>query len=277
MRRTAYFDTNVFDHIHKKIDFTEKDKVSLQSAVDEGKICILLSILNIEEVTSAIGPRPDLAVAELKLILDLADCDRLLKSQDQLIRDDIICYAQCEPMGEPFVTDSVILSNLQALRDPNDHDVSELRVMVTEIREQKEEFMAGMREGREKLLPHVEKLDGWRPTFEEYWESLAEKFAEAFAGRADSLEGCRKRGIKGLLDVRSVRLAVGASLSLTYSQTFEGRTPKIGDSRDNLHAILAAPADTFVTQDSAFAALLSRIPIEGWEVMDLRGLLGFIR
>lgn len=277
MMKIAYFDTNVFDQIYKQLAVREADQIALRSAVDEGKICILLSILNLEEVISALKSRPDLAIAEINLILNLARWDRLLKGPDELVRDDIRCYARNEALSQPFVIDSEIISGLQALRNLNNQDISELLVMAEEVQKQKEEFMAGMRRGREELSSDVKKLHGWRPTFEEYWESLAEKFAERFADRADSLEGCRKRGIKGLLDVRSVRLAVGASLSLTYAQTFEGRTPKIGDSRDILHAILAAPADTFVTHDSQFAALLSRVPIEGLEVTDLRGLLELLR
>lgn len=277
MVKTAYFDTNVFDHIHKRIGVTDSDLMALRSAVKAGKVSIPFSILNIEETGSALGSNPALAIQELRLILELADRGKLLKPPDQLLRDDICGYARGGVSSEPFVVDSVIQSGLQALENPSQQDISELLVVAKEVQKQKEEFMAGMREAREKVLPHVKKLQGWNPRFEDYWERLAERFAEGFAEHVGLLEPCTNRGIEGLLELRSVRLCVGASLSLAYAETFEGRTPKIGDSRDLQHAVLAAAAETFVTQDGNFARLLTRIPIKDFQVVDLHGLLERIR
>ncbi len=172
--KIAYFDTNVFDQIYKQVTVSEADQIALRSAVDEGKICILLSILNLEEVISALKSRHDLAIAEINLILNLARWDRLLKGTDELVRDDIRCFARNEALSQPFVVDSEIISGLQALRNLNNQDISELLVMAEEVQKQKEEFMAGMTRGREELSSDVKKLHGWHPTFEEYWVSLAE-------------------------------------------------------------------------------------------------------
>lgn len=273
MTKTVYFDTNVFDHIHKKIGVTDADLLTLRSAVKASKLSILLSILNIEETVSVLKSNLALAIAELQLILELADWSKLVKPPDQLLRNDMSCYARGRAPSEPFVVDSVIQLGLRALQIPSQQDIFELLDATREIRKQKEEFMAGMREARKKVLAHVKELKGRRPNFDEYWERLAEKFAEGLAEHESLLETCSKRGIKGLLDVRSMRLYVGASLSLAYAETFEGRTPKIGDSRDLQHAVLAAAADMFVTQDENFAKLLARIPIEGFQVMNLHALL----
>ena len=68
-------------------------------------------------------------------------------------------------------------------------------------------------------------------------------------------------------------MAVGSALSFAYAETFEKRTPKLGDSRDMQHAVLASAADVFVTHDAALARLLSRIPQVCFEVVDLDKLL----
>ena len=108
--------------------------------------------------------------------------------------------------------------------------------------------------------------------FNDYWEH-AQLFAGDFAKRTGVMEECETRGIKGLLEIRTVRLAIGALLSYIYAQNFEGWTPKIGDSRDLQHAVTASAADIFVTHDSKLAKLIKRIPIANFEVCNLHELL----
>jgi hypothetical protein len=44
----AYFDTNVFDHLHKKTDgITEADEQALRAAVSSGRLTIAVGHLNI--------------------------------------------------------------------------------------------------------------------------------------------------------------------------------------------------------------------------------------
>ena len=153
-------------------------------------------------------------------------------------------------------------------------DTAKLWADVKEkTQKQKEGFKDGMREAQEKILPCLKQLKGKSLNFSEYWKIGAEKLTEAFADHVGVLKACRKRGIKSMLDIRSVRLCVGGSLSLIYAHDFEGRTPKIDDSRDLQHAVLSAASDAFVTHDGKFTRLAARIPIDNFEVMDLRGLL----
>ncbi len=87
MKKTVYFDTNVFDHIHKGIGVTEADRLALRSAVKTGRISLVLSFLNLEEVLSSMESSPSQANAELQLILDLADWQRLVKPPNMLLGD----------------------------------------------------------------------------------------------------------------------------------------------------------------------------------------------
>jgi hypothetical protein len=57
-----------------------------------------------------------------------------------------------------------------------------------------------------------------------------------------------------------VRLVVGMTMSLIYSQVFEGRLPKFSDAYDLWHGIQASAADVFVTRDDRFFGHLTRIP-----------------
>lgn len=278
MKKIVYFDTNVFDHIHKGIGVTEADWLALRSAVEKGRISILLSVLNLEEALCALAQSYSQAREELRLILELAENRRLVKPPGTLLSDDIRSYAKGEALLDPFIAlDSVIHANLRVLVNASQTDIDKLRLLVMETQKEKENFVAAMREANAEVSPHARefrrKYQGQPPDWEDYWERLAGKFAEGFAERQGLLDACRNRGITGLLGLRSVRMAVAASLSLAYAETFEKRTPKMGDSRDMQHAVLATAADVFVTHDRGLARLLARIPMECFQVLDLRALL----
>lgn len=273
----VYFDTNVFDHIYKKVEVSKSDLLVLHSAIKGGKISVLLSWENLEEALSALKLDPGLAKAELRLMLDLTDKQRMLKPVDVLVSDDISSYARSKVSSPPFIVRSVIEPHLRALRRPGQEDVVELLSVVEATQKQKEGFKAAMEGAKKKILPEAKKLKGRRPSFNEYWKGLGGKFTESFAERLGVLEACKKQSINGLLELRSVRLSVGVNLSFIYAQTFEGHTPKIGDSRDIRHAILASATDRFVTQDREFRRLLVRIPIGDFKVMNLNSLIELIR
>src|SRR5262249_33676446 len=116
-----------------------------------------------------------------------------------------------------------------------------------------------------------------RPTFERYWQDLSTAFAEGYAEGGGHLPACRERGIDGLLQLRSVRILVGTSLSLTYAETFEERQPQQGDSRDLQHALTASAVRIFVTHDTQFARLLKRVPVNDFSVLTLSEFLASIR
>lgn len=279
MAITAYFDTNVFNHIHKGYDVTAQDMETLSSAVKAGKVSIVLSIHVLEELLSTLQSLPDLAKALVQLFLDLADWDRVAKPAHLLLSDDISRHASGEVLNNPFVEDGalgIIQGNLRALLNPGPQGISELLADASEAQNQKIEFMVRMEKAKEKILPHVEQLQGWRPSFDDYCESLSEKFAEGLAERQGTLDACRKKGIKNMLDIRSVRMCVGTHLSYAYAQTFEGRIPKVGDSRDIQHAVVATAADVFVTQDSKLEKLLDRVPLGEFKVSSLQGFLKLV-
>jgi hypothetical protein len=276
MGRKTYVDTNIFDHIVKRIGITEADERALRSAVNKGRISVLLSYLNLEEALCAMPTSPELALAQLRLIMEIAETHQLVKPTAMLISDDIDRYAKGKALLPPFIPmDTIIFANLQALvRDAQ--QINELLPLLKEVQNEKEEFVARMREANAKVEPDATALrratDGRPPSWDKYWDRLAEPFGEGFV-TPRNLEQCKKRGIKGLLKMRSIRTAVGSAVSLAYAETFDKRTPKLGDSRDMQHAVLASAADLFVTHDAALARLLSRIPQVPFEVVDFHNLL----
>jgi len=269
-----YFDTNVFDCIEQRRVVTDWDVYRLQRAVKHGQIAIILSFLNIEETLFLVEFQPEKARARIKLMLDMADYQLFAQSQESSIQNDIRTYALGTQAISPFssLTPSTEL-NIRNLPHPAGSELIELRAVLDEIRSAKSAFQSFLETGREKLLPHAKSIGGKHYKFEHYWANNHSWLAESMAERAGLLAQVKSRGIDGLLKVKSVGLAVGGNLSLIYSHHFENRVPKPGDSRDILHAIVGSYADVFVTEDGEFRRILNRVPVTGFQAVNLQTLL----
>ncbi len=139
------------------------------------------------------------------------------------------------------------------------------------------------------LLRDLGPRDGFAPgaripTFGEFWnehkrrvvQTLVEEVGKE-SGQPDLWYLCSERSIDGLLDLRSVNLAVGATIAQMYAHFYnEGRQiPKVkqSDAADARHAIAASVAEMFVTNDSRFRGRLSAVPIKDFRVVELKVFL----
>lgn len=273
--KIVYFDTNVFDHIERHLHgVTDWDLYVLRRAVKDEKIAIVLSFLNVEETLFIVESQPERAQARIKLILGLASNRLFVKSQELIIGDDMRSYALNAPSVPPFFDldphmELVICNAVY----PAGSMLLDIQAIIDEVDRDKQSFKAFLEEGKKKLLPYAEEIGTRAYKFDRYFGLNSGWLAEGLAKRAGVGEECRKRGIEGLLKIKSVRLAVGANLSLMYAHHFENVTPRQGDSRDILHAVLASTADIFVTHDATFANTLRRVPIDGFRVYGIHSLV----
>ncbi len=283
MTTVAYFDTNVYDHIYKRMDISDAELHSLRTSIEVGKINIIASILNLEEIIPILS-NDELFKGELSLIIDLCNWDKLIKPTDLLLADDFFSFARYGHQAKPFLESnsrdhSSFIQNLQKFGNLNFRDKIEFLSIVKKVKEQKERFKKGMKEAQNEVLFYAKKLQDKPRNFHEFWsnslktDGLAWAFLESAAKRCKVLEECRAIGLASLLDIRSVRLYVGTSLSFIYGQLFEKKAPKNSDSRDLQHAVLASAADVFVINDSKFRRIVGRIPINDFKVIDLRSFL----
>lgn len=273
----AYLDTNVFDHLHKKIGCSGADIANLRKAIYGRQLSIPLSIHTLEEIMLVGKVRPEWMVAQVKLTLSIASFRRLVKPCDQLLADDIRAYAARGEADRPYLgadIQNVISAGISELVDTDGEELDEEMVeALEETRQRKDSFRSGMKRTHEQIHTAAEPL-AVRPTFDDYFQGIAPGLVEGFAQRQGVLDACRERGIEGLLRLKSVRMAVASALSFTFGQTFDGWPPHRGDLVDLHHAASAAAvADTFVTDDQRLRQALSRVPLEGFEVIDLPGFL----
>ncbi len=278
----VYFDRNVWQDIFETGGgITAVDVKSLRDAVRHGKVGCIVSMTTLEETLAMAESRPLRALAEIQFIIGLAGQSknirkaRLVKEAGDLLDDDIRAYARNEQTPGRYVFHD--LSPMQGALMRNDRRLDEF---FKTVREQKEAFYRYTQRLRQHLASpesgRIELVEDARRSFGEYFQTHAAWFARSLADHAGVLNSAENRGIDGLLDLPSVRMAVGANLSLVYAQIFENRAPDRGDSRDVHHAIAASVADVFVTNDTRLAPRLARIPKLPVEVLDLPMFLGRI-
>ena len=275
MVKNVYFDTNVFIHSHdNSYGITSEVVQELRQAVESRKINIFLGVHNLEEVLQRLRTSPLDSVIKIGHMLNLTNTAAMLKPPELLVPDEIKSYAFRLPKPSPYIEiDPEMAAQLQLLCNPDEIKIRELLSIMGETQIQIEEFKNKMKDAQERVLEETHGLSAGHIPFIEYFEKLAPDFAEALVYRAGVLEECKRRGIDGILELNSVKVAAGVNLSYTYALTFEGRVPKVSDSRDKLHGITASAVDIFVSHDKGLRRLLARVPKVPFETLDIYGLL----
>lgn len=280
----VYFDKNVLSHlissqrgVPETNGVTVDDLKAVLEAVSAGKIINLLSVMHIQEALYALkASSPEIAQEELGLIRSLMDTNQIIKYPMDLLKDDIISYSRGESPSSPLIQNN---HDLNVLFSP-DGDVEERKKALADTDTQNAEFLTKTSAANDNdRVVVLEKFGGTQPVFQEFYdrkilesiEGIVKK-AEEETGEDGLLDACHRRGLDGMLQVKSVAMAAGIKLSYQYARIFgeiteKGRDRK-GDASDLRHALLASTADIFVTHDEDLAFYIRRIPNTGIEVIE---------
>ncbi|HEY1851846.1 MAG TPA: hypothetical protein VGG60_12525 [Candidatus Binataceae bacterium] len=272
----AYLDTNLFDHLYKKIGCTAADIADLRKAVYGRDLSIPLGIHVLEELLLNQRASPQELVARIKLTLSIASIRRMVKPCDQLIADDIRSYAAAGEADRPLVNvqiQNAITQGIAELIESDGEEFSEeIADALQDTKRRKDRFVNGMN----VALQEIASLTAPAPAnigFAEYFVRSGPQAAELMANRVGVLDACRDRGIVGLLEIRSVRALVGSALSFIYGQTLAGE-PSSADPIDFVHLpSAAATAEVFVSNDTRLREAVARIPFENLRIMNLAEFL----
>jgi hypothetical protein len=271
MGKIVYLDTNIFNHlINKEYGITDEEKDSLRSKVIEGKISIPLSFINFEEIFCTLESYPDLAKKYFLIMSELSNNEKLIKTPETLISDDINSFINYGVGSIAFYPASLVKINTKELL--NNKKSEEFLGIIRGIKEEKVNFRLENINIRNEILANVEIVDHV-PSYEQLYESEKNSFIRGLIEEIGIIERFRYININRLLQIRSVQLCVGWSISYIYGQLFENRKPERGDSRDMKHAVSASAADFFVTHDRNLSTLMKRIPIQNFEVCNIHELL----
>jgi hypothetical protein len=274
MQRTLYFDTNVYDHIDKRLGVSDGDIAQLRRCLGAGGAVLRLSVFNLEEAVGLVRSRPHAARTLAKLMRDLASLERFFREPGELAKLSVLSAIRRTEAPDPYLYDKETLeAGLDRLFDASPEGDRELLDSEALTAIQIRKFHEGMQRGCETNRGNLRTLNpsGRRLPFDLYLQQGRRRGAEHMLARLST--DVSNEQVDRLLGLRYPKAYIEASVSLIYSYTFEGLAPKPGDSRDLMHAGLAGLADVFVTHDQSLSGRLKRIPSRGYHVMDLKSLL----
>jgi hypothetical protein len=269
----AYLDTQAFDHIYKKIGCTSADIANLRKAIYGRQLSIRISVHTLEEILLGRKAAPQAFAAQIKLTLSLANSRTLVKPCGQLVLDDIRAYAARGQAERPFLPGDVqnqLAEGIAALIESDGEEIEEdFLAVLDQVRQEKQRFYTMLEHARRAADSSSRPPSGWA-TIEQYLDAGVFPVLEALAEQAGVREPCSGRGLRGLLDVKSVRMTFGAALAVSFGHVTTGAV----DSSTFHHAVSAAAvAQTYVSDTTANRELVAHPPIDGLNVVNLPDFL----
>jgi len=281
----VYLDRNVFDHICTlNCGVTKADVGKIQGAIDTGAITIPASYIVIEETVPIIRLSEEIYEQHIQSVLNLIDKDRIIKPHTQLIKEDCESYAFRKPQT-PRMT-----------RTPdNFRDVLDLSINrgdLNSLMEEIHDFYSGLASKHQAFFDDVidemtqRGIRGFK-SFQDAWDALSPIIVENVVNRLPRIPKrlCRKRGLKGMLNIKSIRIGTICFGWFLYSHSLktDGSPKKVepSEAADFFHAVCASAANIFVTQEKKdkygkLPFILSQVPVSGFTVMSLKEFLDIL-
>jgi hypothetical protein len=273
----AYLASSAFGHLYRKIDCTAADIGALRKAIYSRTVSIPLGLHNLEEIVLARQASPQGMAAQLRLLLSISNWRVLLKPCGQLLGDDLRAFAAGADPARPFLRGAMqnaVTTGISELLESDGEELNEdFAQALDQARREREAFVAGLGEFLAECSTRFEPPLA-AGAFDEYFERNAPDAAVALGERAASGAELKQRGAEAILALKSVRMWVGAALSLACTLSLERRPARAEEANEAMHAVSgAATADTFVTADARALPYLSRVAIDGLRTTDLKGFL----
>ena len=275
----AYFDTQVYDRIAKG-EIPDEDVEALRPLIARRKITAHLSVVDVEELLGEWTTDPAAAIRKIIVARDLVGFNEILKQPRDILTDAIHSYAEGVAQPSPFLAANerdAVVAGLHRLISGDAGMNAVVSDIVRSVCAIKQQFVDEMLAACGQARADWQSVDADRrreTTFAVYWQAGALQWAEDYtAGLVERryVERCRDRGFGTLLDIRPVRLCVGATMSWIFSVVVgDGnapRQPRRTDGYDLWHATTASAADLFVTYDKRLADLVERVPIDNFRVV----------
>lgn len=265
----AYFDTQAFDHIYKKVGCTGADVANLRKAIYGRQLSIRLSIHTLEEIVLGRKASPQALTAQIKLTLSLASSRTLVKPCVQLVLDDIRAYAADAGAARPFLaghTQNTIAEGIAGLIESDGQELEDdFLAVLEEVRRERLQFVAMLGDARQTAdISSSSTLTD--AAFEQYLDAAAVPVLKDWAERAGVQPRCLERGVDGLLGIKTLRASLGAVFASDFTKDTAGPI----DLTVVHHAVAAAAvAQTYVSDSAANRDLFARLPVAGLDVASL--------
>lgn len=268
----VYFDTNIFGDL---VDPENPDAVPwlniIEAKISEGHIRIIPSCETIQEILFVLEEDNILCTQRQKLYRRIVDWLNVLKPADELLRDDILVFAQTGKPELPFVRpDHWLWNNLNPIRFGRKlFSKSNLQELYTKQGVFNQGFVKRvlMRADPERAKEVRKSIGKSQPGVERQWMTLwqaggtAQIIARDFAEHSNVLKECEHRGLDKFLSLPTIRLTIGYILHSWYMQIINKKTNyEPSDAIDSRHATCAGAVGNIVTKDNKLMAAIKHIP-----------------
>lgn len=274
---TVYFDRNVFADICEfRNNVTQKEIDVLQEAVKAKQISIPLSSALLAETTVMLQKSNSEFLKHIKTVFSLISRNRMVKRNDDLLRDDCISFAYLAPFqrtvplldeGKKFINSpkadsrflKVALNHPPAMKKA----VENINLALSSYRQDIEN--AGLR-------TPVDFIDVWN----EQSIKLVKRLLSELPAKERKL--CERHGVEKMLDIRSLRLYTVYYCWIRFSglSGIQGNPRKLtsNDFMDFIHTIEASAAEILVTQENKTKAnklpfIINQMNFKNFKVMNL--------
>lgn len=281
----VYFDRNVFaDICELRNGLTNENVKKIQRAVDTSSISISASFTLFEETLQVLRQSEASYDQQIKTVLSLIDKRRMIKQPKDILKDDCHTYAISNSQYERTFD---VPPQLAELLDP-----SKNREALLALSDKVSQFFGGaasnITDGLLEAREVGEKSNVGHPdSFESLWDELSLTIVKCLLERHPRWirRKCIKRGLEGMLRVKSIRLYAIYYVSLVHSGWFGvqevPRKMKAGDLGDWFHAVQSSAASLFVTQENKervgkLPFILNQLPTPRFEVLSLQEFLNRI-
>jgi hypothetical protein len=268
----AYFDTEAFNRLYKKIGCSSADIANLRNTVYGRRLSIMLSIHALEEMLLGRKLPPQAFAAQIKLTLSIASSRTLIKMCSRLLLDDLHSYLNSTPPARPFLRgemQNVVAEGISSLIETDGEEMEDdFLSLLHQARRDKLRFYAMLERIREQAKTET-RPDAFT-TFQPYFEANAPPLLKTLLAEAGVNTPPLQSDLNGLLGIRSVRTLISAVLAATFD-----RRPLSTPNPTSLHhAVCAASvAQTYVTDSTENRKLLAYLPQQDFRVAGLSEFL----
>jgi hypothetical protein len=281
----VYFDTNVFD---PRDGVPEEAEHFVLNALRSQQFRLLFDLdCFLEPLLAFRESARDAQRAERQLERMLKWCDlrRMVRPAPSLLEEAVLSYAANRNRVEMFVNRGQLYEEIERELTNWDRERSPRSEFWQRIASDAQRDRENFQTSFSSLIHELGPRDGFAlgarlPTFTEFWNQhkyrVVETFVESIGENSAHSELwalCREDSVDGLLNIRCVGLAVRATIAHMYVHFYnEGQQfPKVkqSDAADIRHAISAAAADVFVTNDLRLFRRLSVVPLRDFRIMRL--------
>lgn len=261
-----YFDTNCFiDLIQQRSVIPRGSWRRVRRAVESGRVRLLLSTVNLEEMLPKLAQEPNTVRSEILLMARIADKRGFVRPPDQLVKQAVQESLYGVPVRTAFDESEEIWEAIESIQTADFYRDMKLLAAIHKARPGIQAFRQEINDISRGFIERCREESKCDPgssplSFPESWHIIASSYARDYAKIAGCRDDLDPGAVAKLLSNRCIRMGAGHLASTTYDCMFKGRGCARGDIYDNQHALLASAADVLVTRDARFLEYLIRIP-----------------